>query len=789
MRYLYRLKDPITNAHRDCEYEPEGWGEYGVTFGRETGISNVVKGYVSSWKFVKSDARWLRKRLLAHGPNRRLVLSVYDLNIDMCTDMRLIYEGDIDLTQAAWDDSTFSAPTSEGGFFKALENCWDRKVETPLTSYVQINGAVFGESSDIGDLGDMNGYVSNGGETSLLFIVPTNIKNNSRMNEHFLNDVELAKVMPVYPNSVYVSSTLDALTSMSAGHSFFYSNVQRIEKLRIDYNIQMHCQVNHLGWGGNHDRLICFHRLSIYGIPKVKVDNSVNNVYLRYEVDTMGDASVQPSDRQYYREIQVCREDVENQKKNSKGIYCDYNPKFSGSFTIVNMDTGVDGGMYFFLVAEVHLGYAAGAVLTPSGVNTTPNTNMRQVTTDTSSVKFSVYRNDTSASYDMVINQNRIVSAVKSTEVFRTLMRSVAGNRYNIDLDMSEFDRLAYNDLLTCGDGLRRSPVRLRGGLSSVHGAIVTSLGDFLKYAYAVYGLTMGVRIVGNRYNVFLAPYELMYERNTTIGRITEYAGLGFELERGLLYTRIRIGYENDSEMYDGKNEYNCEQTWRTPNYEIEENEIDMVSSYSASSKSIETYTFENYDEPSSTTIKDTDVYIICGVKIGLYAAGTQYEGDLYILDKSYEAIGGVDYPKSQWNLKYTPKRMLASHRVELNSYFALDEGSQIVFDTCDYNCTLISQEPMVHGLSPVVIREGSPLQIGSNRVFVPILAKFNAKADRAWIHAIESNRLGVIKFNYNGVDVRGYIADGAESVSINPIRPSASEFTLLLIDTTGLQQ
>lgn len=69
--YLYQISDIVSGEHYTCLHEPEGWDAYGVTYGRETGISNVVKGYVSQWTFVEEDARWLKSKLFTGGTNRR----------------------------------------------------------------------------------------------------------------------------------------------------------------------------------------------------------------------------------------------------------------------------------------------------------------------------------------------------------------------------------------------------------------------------------------------------------------------------------------------------------------------------------------------------------------------------------------------------------------------------------------------------------------------------------------------------------------------------------------------
>ena len=72
-------------------------------------------------------------------------------------------------------------------------------------------------------------------------------------------------------------------------------------------------------------------------------------------------------------------------------------------------------------------------------------------------------------------------------------------------------------------------------------------------------------------------------------------------------------------------------------------------------------------------------------------------------------------------------------------------------------------------------------MTIGTNRVFVPVTVSFNAIAGRKWIKMIEANRLGVIEVRDGGNTLRGFIADGDSSITVNPIKESQSEFKLLL--------
>ena len=52
-------------------------------------------------------------------------------------------------------------------------------------------------------------------------------------------------------------------------------------------------------------------------------------------------------------------------------------------------------------------------------------------------------------------------------------------------------------------------------------------------------------------------------------------------------------------------------------------------------------------------------------------------------------------------------------------------------------------------------------------------------------ISAIEARRTGYFEFEYDGVTLRGFIAQNSGAVTVNPMNEKANEFTLLAADVT----
>ena len=760
--YLYQIQDTEDGTLYTCVHEPDGWGEYGVTYGRETGISNVVKGYVSEWTFVKEDARWLKSRLLANGPNRRLRMIVYDLKQNLSSTREVIYEGDIDMTQAEWDGSTFKAPTDEGGFFKALENKWSEEYETPFDSYVKIEGATFRGGSAMNGLSSLEHTVPLPDMTRLMYSHKLNIRNDSEINDEFLQDTDTSYIYPSYPGAMlpnYVCG--DPRTKLSKSMCFFMSGIRDIKRLTISYNIKASLSVDNLSITGN-TNWYCRHRLSLYAIPMARFNQQLDT-YLRYQVDDMNQ-NIPSQNHQYFHCLKVCYENV-SAKKISKNTGATYTASFSSTgsdgidhpFEITDFDTLNSTGMCFMLVVDFDLGkqYNYGGA--------------SQSANPSSTIKYQSLNNDCEVGYDLRINANKYVAAIPTSDLFRSIIDKINGGRYSIQYQTSAFDAVANGDLVTAGQGMKNIPNPQYRSFF-MHGNVKTTLESFLQYAYAVYGYRLGVTRTPSGYTVELAHDPVFYS-GTKIGEVNKLKDISFTLWREALYSVIRVGHEADSDIFNGSEEYNCVMTWKTPNTEIEGNELDLVSTYNAASRYFETFLYKNYTKYDDSSGDDSRVFLLHCKRIGIYAQGKPIQGPLYELDRTIAVTAGVDFPDEQWNVKYTPKRMLTAHTVELNSLMAMDAGKAVTLETCDNNRDLVAGG----------VVEAADITIGTSRVFVPIKASFSAIAAKRWIKDIEANRTGYVEFRHNGKTIRGYIADGEDSITVNPIRQSESGFTLLL--------
>ncbi len=835
-RYTYQIKDTVSGETYKCLHEPGGWDSYGVTFGRETGISNVVKGYVSQWTFIKEDARWLKRKLFSSGTNRRLRLRVLD-TANLGSSIKVIYEGDIDLTLAEWNGNTFEVPTSDGGFFKALENKWDEKYEIPFDRYCRIDGAVFSDTCHLegsesimtADFNRMNDFSNSvhfgsnvwygykGQRVNVLHNVRRDTANDTAMQREFLHDVEMESVnFEYYDNQ---GNRHNDPTVMTETGAFFVCRSQVVNKLEVKYEIKTTGRLSGIR-NNHHNAKVSYHRLCIYGIPLSRYENPSNNYdppaiwyaysskhggwngsqYNDYDFSHVGGYVPNIPDpptngeprtgKQFYAVLSQCVESVTpykaketNANGGTSNVWrADYTASFSGTFTLTDFDTLDGQGMVFFIVVDFDIQHKI---------------------KDDSTFEVRTVKNYIDLDFAMRLNNGKMIAAIKAADAFRQLIGKISDGRYNVTFNTADFDTLAENDLLTMHSGMKYKSISAQNRRFGLHGSLTTSLSDFLKYAYAVYGIQIGVVQNGAGYLVTLAHFGMMYEKTTVIGTVENFNELKYSVDRDMLYSTIKVGFSVDNDTLNGEKEYNNEQVWDTPNTEIEGGELDITSPYCASSKAIETFIYNNYRTPDDKSREDTDVYLIDAA----YSYDYQWEnhGQVHELSRVITVLAGITYPDTQWNLKFTPKRMLNAHSLELNSYFALDAGKMITIQTCDLNRSLVSYDgtpPSGIVLTPVAqgggipqtiehgthypagsIIEAADITIGTGHRFIPMTAEFNAIAGKEWIPAIEAARLGVIVLDLGDKTIRGYIANGSGSVTVNPMKASAGEFTILLTD------
>lgn len=870
--YLFYFQDYDSADKKitKLKYDPDGWKEYGVNFGRETGISNVVKSYTGSWRFVKDDAAYIKGKLFAYGVNRRIRLIIKHLKDIFTETYETEYTGYLDLTQISIESSWVSVPVSEGGFFKALENRWSEDYRMQLDSICNVNGASFAETTTMLNEGEIAGQPCTANSCIGYILLGGRIQESEGVSGDFFKDTGPRFLNATFNAWTGVDTFLDGVTEDDA---FFVVRSGVIQGMSVEFDAKMSLTITNLYTYAQRHRTR--YELYLVSTDYANVQNGASLVFQR-------SVNADFIQMQYVQETKTLANGLATST---------IQLAFAGEKTINDYDCS--GGKAFFLLARLYYGDPDAAEIWGNGVGYSWDNRYPATvgTNSTVSLKYQRYR--VVCSFESQININKRVSAIPATRVFRQLMEHI-GEGYDVDVELAAFDDTAKDDLLVSGSGLRGVSEYL--GHCYPHGHLETSLEKFLQYCMVVYNYRMGVDYdrTHDRYTVRLLHHDDFYHESR-IKKLESIGNVVFTIDRERLYTSIKCGYETRDDAINGLSEYNCVFRWLTPNTQIEGRELDLVCPYSASTRTIETYIYENYSNEKDSDEKDNEIFIIgasfkerthsdipdfanlplidimgqrwddtlvfnnnpatngghtwtsyvwyknnfdeiysegytniSGLNLSAgdiyYVVLTDSNGDVFLtmfpFDADYEipfpeeqpitdmdcfeirrklmVTEGVAYPEYAWNIDFTPKRILMAHRRELNGCFAFNVGGRLTLNTCERNDALVSTKEAVllsgiqHGLhtfTPVVgtfgdndlVSENADVVIDDDRCFFPMLIQVETPMGKGMIGAIEGNRTGCFEFEYDGKTYKGFIAEGSDSVAVNPMNEKAGSLKLLM--------
>lgn len=768
-KYLFYFQDIDSDNHSltRLKYDVDGWKSYGVTFGRETGISNVVKSYTQGWVFIKEDARYLKGKLLNYGPNRRIRLIVKRLVDALAGTYEVEYTGYVDLTQMSWDADTATAPVSEGGFFKALENSWDREYTIPNEAVCDFTGSVLDVDCETTTTDECSAGVPVS-STIGYFVVGGSLQNTDNGQDNIFQNVQ--------PR--FLSATFNMLSQNPMPTDTFQSELGKsdavlvmgnggvIENLRIRASLsldirgnQFHFLVGNTTYQGRWTLYLVSAPESSYANDRFTPVPHTNCDFIQlasqafyYTVPAMGNG-------QSYLNMSI--------------------PLSAGAdYTLSGYDCGTEA-KYFYILLRVYWGNPyTGGLYDYRYAATTYRLNATEYTlVSTENVQVSVQYG-----IQAQVNNSKFISGISVRRAFVKLLARISDGRYSVEADTAELDSVGRSDILVSGSGMRgvvESPVI--GDSKYPKGSLTTSLQDFLKFVYACYALYLCVDYdrENDMYKCRLDTLQNIYSP-VRIARLEGIADVNMAVERTMLYTSIAVGYDTDDDVLSGQSEFNCHNTYGTPNTELESNELSLESPYSAAGYSIDTYILKNYGNDDDATDDDGKIYVIGGKLRESHTMSSFYEFlfhtelyEIYEVDRSIPVDSGVSFPETVFNVKFSPARVLRRHQLELQSCFHFNAGESVRLNTCEYNSRLVADG----------IAESDPLLLNNVHLFVPVTITLKAVARDSLIAAIEALRTGYFEFEYDGLTVRGFIAQGSDSVTVNPMNEKANEFTLLAAD------
>lgn len=745
-KYKFTFTDIANSIDYLLKYEPDGWKSYGVNFGREEKLSNVVKSYTNDWLFIKEDADYLKNIVLTRGTETKIKLTISKLQLN---GWAVQYEGYVDLTQLSWDVNTCSAPITEGGFFKTLEANWGTEYEIDNDSLINnFNGNIFSFDARLHSSGsllnyevpidpeDFTQYVS----FSLGAIVDKNI------NENVLFNASIPAGFYTELADVGVRATINKPTAhllkISSG------SIMRKLKISLDINILLNPFVR--------DNVIDdpVHDFDYeYSISLATVD--IDALTTHGKVYTTALFRNSAGNKEIYRS--------QRWRTLNSLIPIEINIQ---DFEILTYETN----KYYYLLFTLWV-YNPGIYI---HINTL---NIRRI-----------HKYNVEITADAQLNTQRIISCTTVKNVFRSLFSANNLNKENYNLTFVDgiLDTEAVDDVLSSDLGLRGFEIQtINGGRYSMPtGAIVTSLEKYLQFLYIVYNIQLSVTYdkLLNLYNIKLAKFEDFYNNLYNIATFDSFNKLNFTINRDMLYTGVTVGFDDSEDALNGKRDINRRLRYsKAPTRE--ENILELVSPYNGAARTIETYIYDNYLNFDDTTQKDSNVYLL-NVKFKLIDPNTNV--NLYELNRVdfndvvypfWWVESGSLYPENEWNLKFTPNQIILNHFRELSSYFALESDKQLQCRTRNNN--FIIRKYTGDG-EYTEWREDVNIMLNGTPIFLPILTTFEAPSTSSLIADIYSNAQGYFSLT-NGL--KGFISKGANSVVVNPMSQKANEFTLIVYE------
>jgi len=729
--YKFYFEDRNSTPHilTELSNDVDGWKGYGVMYGRESGVSNVVKSYTNEWIFFGNDADYLKRKFYSFGVNAKVRLIVKKLTNFLQKTYEIEYAGYFDFSQIDIS-GTVNIPLTEGGFFKLLENQWSKEFEIPMNNAVLgFNGMKISEDAGMRSAGNLTMY-GNPNPLSKLFVLG-------------LENINPESKSDIYFNTQGIDMT--SLTSFPLSSCFIQLKSGIYDNFKIAYDIDFNIKAKNLYEGG---MVQTFSYKILASISEFRYSDLENGVQYPTALRTFW----------------IAPPTTEETTAWTTGFNNDYIFPFKkkGSILIPKTDSTAKCYMLTFTLALASLDFKP-----TSEVSVHVN-------------KFNVY-----SSLELLLNHNKRFQCIRSNHVFQELINQINNNKYNVQIDFSELNKYVANDtsnrydLLTNGNGLRGFPVGLTQefidcmklinvnyeNLAEFSWAkLTTSLEQYLKYLYIVHGLKINLNydIVNDKYFVSL-NHENNCFVNTKIDNFKEVNHCSIKPARDFFYTHIKVGYTTKDDSINGKEEFNGTLEYSTMISEIEENILDLVSPYCAAVFDIETFLYNNYQNFSDSADKDTDIFLICGETHP--TAGLGY----FTIRRKIPVTSGVAFPETAWNIDLTPRRIMETHSKFLNSCFAFHVGEKLIITTAKRNKSLDAGN----------IVESDPILITHNRLFYPLTAEISYPATSKLISKIEHNRNGYISFEYGGKQIKGYLFT-TSAVTLNPMNEKESEFVLL---------
>lgn len=365
-------------------------------------------------------------------------------------------------------------------------------------------------------------------------------------------------------------------------------------------------------------------------------------------------------------------------------------------------------------------------------------------------------------------------------QVFRKLVAKIAGSAAIVQSTYMDnnalnpvnyYDAIPYQNVILSEQSLKQ--------LTSTP-VIKISLSDMIKDAIA--GLGADIGIIGNV--VTVEPISYYYQKNVLIcdigSSITEPEITQIPTS---VINKILAGYATGDAIDDinGVNEFNAQQEWLTPVSQVVENsqmELDIRRPIAGAPYYIELTRLQNVNNTITVNNTKRDA---ANKNFVVYTSNLQTAG-AYELRRGF-VLSGVEYPEKMYNVPIDGTRNMFRLAPLLKSYFYGLPNQVIKFGSTEQNKNMVSTVTNTVG-SITQCADFDIKNLTGDTLFKPYEIKLQGKLPADFATRMRANPYGVIRANYNGAVIEGYVLNAR----ITPAKPDAHDIRLLCSPNCNIQ-
>lgn len=757
-RWRFEFEDLDLQKKRNLVHEIEEWRAFGINFGREE-KTGIIKSYNVSFTFIKEDCDYLRAIVFSRGFSAKIGLNIYLLDSNN-GDKELFYTCRLELNKCKIETNSFSCPVYVGDFYSLLDTAWSteyeilNRIKTPAYWY---NGSYY-DSLSLPNYDDFDDIYFVGGD----YRIERKLKLANNIDLKASDTFMAIELVEQYQDSNFYNTTANEISRVSMSQMFFRSNSRTIAGT-IDVN-------------GSYKLA-----LDISNIPAIK---------------DLGDGAVVRGNLTIKEDIYAYSNEPATQMQGAEWAIGDYRLKRTVEETIPRIVVQVIGivqgnelvfynesnmsdririqrNYYDMRWIKDNVAWQILYNLSGAGYYLSYYLNFEFDPADSSDfylLGFKMSDIDVSmsmrlSSYNINQIKNRKIHGIRPNVLFSRLIDKInnkgeyiyddngayvgtTAGRYNVNVDCGVLEQ-AGADIYLFSDTMAV------GGVQEVETSIKTSLDKFLRFCYVALSVKMYCNYdkSANSYNIGFYRLDDFW-RNKKILELKKIKNCTLSAYTDIIYSNISVGWNNNEEAILGQNEYVTRNEFATEHKEIDNRVLELQCDYKAGCFDIETIVNTMFNN-ENTNVNSDNIFVI----------ETYRDNNNNVHNKLYNIYqGNVNIGM---NVRFTPMRLLLLHKKEIGC-----SCHYLTFTLSHRNADIIIEN----------VKENGNVSIADNEQYhQPFLLDVSSAGTLNMLHAIEGNGYGYITCVVGDRKYSGYIAFGADSITINPMNEKESNFSLIL--------